>query len=84
MLTHKRVVHLLRKRCERAGGVYKWAAKNGIPQPTIAAALNGGRPISPAILEIMNLERVYRYKKDPSKPKKLKTGRYGTLYSDDD
>jgi hypothetical protein len=62
MLTERAVLKRLADRVANAGGSVNAAARQlGIPQPTLAAALDGTRPLGDALLRTIGLRRVVRY-----------------------
>jgi hypothetical protein len=81
MVSEARVIKLLKMRTLRVGGAKAWSEKNNIPYGTTQRVLAGAIAPTQPILNIMGLERVYRYMKPDKKPPQ---GKYGTIYGDAD
>lgn len=64
VLSRKDVIRLLREEVERVGGQVAWSKKMGINRAHLNLVLNGRRPPSENILAALNLDTVYRKRRD--------------------
>jgi hypothetical protein len=64
LLSRQDVIYLLRKEVKRAGGQVAWSKKMGINRPHLNLVMNGRRPLTESILAALNLDTVYRKRRD--------------------
>jgi hypothetical protein len=64
VLSRHDVIYLLRSEVERAGGQVAWSKKLGIDRTHLNSVLNGRRPLTQSILAALNLDTVYRKRRD--------------------
>jgi hypothetical protein len=64
VLSRQDVIRLLREEVERAGGQVAWSKKMGINRAHLNLVLNEQRPLTESILAALNLDTVYRKRRD--------------------
>ena len=62
-MTKDHVLALLRRACQEAGSMNRWAAAHGMSQNYVCDVVNGKRDPGPKILAVLGIERIVTYRK---------------------
>jgi hypothetical protein len=63
MMIANDVRNMLRKACDKAGGITAWARENKVSVAYVSDVINGRREPGPAVCRAFDLEAVVHYRK---------------------